>query len=214
MHLTQNQFDQKFKDNQLRLAFIGMSNVGKSFRAKELVKEKNFACKSIDDDICKNIGIEESSEKLAEWLGFPYDVNFSQKQEEYLQSENSLTKKVEIAQNNNFVLDTTGSVIYSTQETQQFLKDNFLIINFEVPDNLLDLMLETYFAKPKPIIWGDVFNQKEGELNTDALKRCYPELLALRTKKYQALADISINFFKEDTILHENFWNLLRNSIK
>ena len=34
--LTQKEFDAHIADNSLRVAFVGMSNVGKSFRSKVL----------------------------------------------------------------------------------------------------------------------------------------------------------------------------------
>lgn len=213
MLLTKNQFDKKFKNNELKLAFIGMSNIGKSFRAKELETSKNFFCKSIDDDICKEIGIEENIEKLAAWLGFPFDAEFEKKQNQYLKIENYLTKNIIIPDNRNVVIDTTGSSIYLSAETHQFLKNNFLVIHFKVPENFLDKMIKKYFELPKAIIWGDLFNKSEEETNKEALKRCYPKLLEFRTKKYQELADISINFFRDEPMTHNEFWETLRTNL-
>jgi len=213
MLLTQNQFDQKFKDNKLRLAFIGMSNIGKSFRAQELKKEKNFSYISIDDGINKELNFK-TEEDTAKWLGFPYKNTFKERQKKYLQLEDLLTRNINIPQNNNFIADTTGSAIYLSNETHKFLKDNFLIIHFEIPQNLLNAMIEKYFSRPKPIIWGNICNKQENETDEETLKRCYPKLLDFRTKKYQALADISIDCFRKNPMSHQDFWEVLRGSLK
>jgi len=213
MLLNKNQFDQKFKNNKLRLAFIGMSNIGKSFRSEELKKEKGFLCKSIDDDINKKLN-HKTEEDTAKWLNFPYSAGFAKRQKKYLQIEDSLTKKIQIPKNKNFLLDTTGSAIYLDKTTHEFLQNNFFIIHFEVPNNLLNKIMGEYFARPKPIIWGDIFDQKKDESKIDSLKRCYPKLLAFRSKKYRVLADISINFFRESPMPHQEFWELLRSSLK
>ena len=213
MPLTRSRFEQKFKDNKLRLAFIGMSNIGKSFRSKELSNDKDFVISSIDEGICEKINIKEEKD-LGEWFGYPYEKDFSLKQKKYLEIEDSLTKGVQIPQNENFILDTTGSVIYLPEVTHKFLKDNFFIIHFEVPSENIKKMIEEYCAEPKSVVWGDIFNQKENESDAEALKRCYPELLAFRTEKYRALADISINFFREDPMTNEEFLQSLKSSLK
>ena len=83
MLFSRSEFDQRFKANQLRLAFIGMSNIGKSYRCEELNKEKNFACAKIDKKICQALGFEDSEEDLAKCLGFPYDERFKKNQKKY-----------------------------------------------------------------------------------------------------------------------------------
>ena len=213
MILTLSQFNQKFQNNELRLAFIGMSNIGKSMHSKGLINEKQFICKSIDDDINQKLNLK-TEEETAQWLGFPFNANFNQRQTEYLTAEDYFTNEVQIPQNENFLLDTTGSVVYTSEPTQQFLKENFLIIHFTVPDNLCNEMMAKYFAQPKPIIWGNSFDKKNDETNEEALKKCYPQLLEFRTKKYQTLANISIDCFRDVPMSHSEFWDLIKRSLK
>lgn len=47
---------------------------------------------------------------------------------------------------------------------------------------------------PKPVVWGQSFNKKEGESDHDALVRCYPELLEFRARRYANLADITLPY--------------------
>ena len=42
MQLTTAEFKKKLKNQSLGLGLIGMSNIGKSFRAKQLADEKKF----------------------------------------------------------------------------------------------------------------------------------------------------------------------------
>jgi shikimate kinase len=54
-------------------------------------------------------------------------------------------------------------------------------------------MFEMYIAEPKPVIWGDVFTQKDGETTNQALARSYPELLARRSVIYKQMAHVAVS---------------------
>ena len=159
MLLSKSEFEKNLKNKNLRLAFIGMSNVGKSFRARQLVNKKKFLKKSIDKEISRKLKIKNEKE-MAKWLGHPWEPQFETNQKKYLDAENTLTKNMNFPKNNNFVLDTTGSVIYLESETLKFLKENFLIIYLKVPSNLRKNLINLFFNKPKPLIWGNIFKKK------------------------------------------------------
>lgn len=214
MLLTRSQFNQKFKANQLRLAFVGMSNIGKSARSRGLAEEKRFEKASIDKKIAQKLGLK-NEEDIANWLGMPYDEGFLAKQKEYLNLENKLTLNAKIPENKNFILDTTGSVIYLEPSVLAFLKKNFLIIHFKAPQAILAKMIEKFFSQPKPLVWGDKFSVcKKEETTEDALKKCYPKLLNFREKKYQQLADISLDTFRDIPMSNTEFWEVLVSNIE
>lgn len=211
MLLSQKELNQKLKANQLRLAFIGMSNIGKSMRSLQLEQNKNFSRYSVDNGIIKKLNLKTEQE-LGRWLGFPYEPQFQANQKKYLELEEELTLKA--ANNktqNNFILDTTGSVIYLSQRTLEQLKNNFLIIHFQVPKNIIQKKLAKYCQEPTSLIWGDLFEKEKlkQETNQEALKRLYPVLLAEREKKYRQLADISIDFFRDEALSLDDFWKVL-----
>ncbi len=213
MIITKSEFKKKLKNNELNIAFIGMSNIGKSYRTKELEKKRNFSIYTVDTYIGDALGGMTELD-MAEWFGFPYEKRFQPNQKIYLEAEEKLTKEAIIPKNQNFALDTTGSVIYLSKNAHNFLKENFLIVHLETPDNSKKEMLKNFFKKPKPLVWGDSFNQKKNESTDEALRRCYPELLEYRTKKYYDLADISVSIFEpEKPKPHEYFWNLLLSNL-
>ena len=56
----------------------------------------------------------------------------------------------------------------------------------------LQILIDRYFAHPKPTIWGDKFHKIDGMSDTESLLACYPEMLATRANLYAQLADITI----------------------
>jgi len=198
---TQAEFDQALKEKTLRIAFIGMSNCGKSFRSFQLRDEYGFDMVSVDEEIEKRIEPEltalgyQGIQGMAEWMGFPFDERNRKNEQRYLDIEDDVTANVKFPLSPakaNCTLDTTGSVIYLSQSTLEKLKHSYLIVHLEASDDILDIMTENYFTMPKPVVWGTAFNQKEGENGMDALRRCYPGLLRLRREKYNQLAHVVI----------------------
>jgi len=213
MKLTRAQFDDKFKNNQLHLAFVGMSNIGKSFWTAQLTSNMNFSFWDVDNEMWKIQGFA-TWEEAAKWMGYPFAPQYPRTQQEYLDMEKKLTI-CQIPDNKNFVLDTTGSVIYHDAEVLNFLKEKFLIIDFDASQSMLKMMAEEFFIKPKTIVWGDNFNQQEDEENIDSLRRCYPELLKYRIGKYRELADVIIpgEVTRSPDLSLDRFWEILRLSL-
>ncbi|KAA8492918.1 hypothetical protein FVE85_9190 [Porphyridium purpureum] len=192
-------FDHALNQGSLRLAFVGMSNCGKSFRTSQLEQQAQFSRLSVDEEIEKVVEPELRAlgyagiEGMAEWMGYPYDPQNAANVARYLDIEDSITANAQpTVPAKNFCLDTTGSVIYLPQPTLQRLRDEFLVVHLEASDDMLDEMTENYFATPKPVVWGDAFKQRDGQSGIDALRECYPNLLQQRRKLYRALAHVNL----------------------
>lgn len=191
MLLTRQEFAKRRENNTLHIAFIGMSNTGKSFRSDQLHNFKNFEYVHVDDEIEKELGLQSMAE-MADWMGYPFDERYEKRAIEYLHLETKHTVQTNINPNKKFVLDTTGSVIYLNSETHKYLQKNFLCISFDIQAERVEKMTTLFFKEPKSVYWGNSFSQNKNEDNIDAIKRCYPQLLEDRKNKYRELADVII----------------------
>ncbi len=190
--LTQAEFDAHIAKRTLCLAFVGMSNVGKSYRSKVLRDESDFMWYDVDGEILKEFGFKTLDE-ISQWLGYPSSEGYVEREKQYLECENVHTKVDFLdAIGKNLVFDTTGSVIYLPASTHAWLRDNCLMVNLVADENSVGHMTEKFFEYPKPVAWAGLFVSKEGESDTETLKRCYPHLLSHRLKKYRELANIHI----------------------
>lgn len=204
MDLNAKHFQHLVKNDQAIITLIGMSNIGKTTWAKKLATEAQFA--HIDFDYLISQKLQKELEKdhyditdLANWLGQPYEARFPLREEKIKQLEKEVAEEVlnrldRETQNENIILDTPGSIIYTGEETCMSIKQHSLIIYIQATPEMLDGMLKSYFDCPKPIIWNNVFEKHSGEDNLTALKRCYPKLLQSRHELYQKYADIVIPY--------------------
>jgi hypothetical protein len=126
------------------------------------------------------------------WMGYPYENKYTENEKSYLALEIEKTALNLQNQTGNLVVDTTGSVINLPKEIHEWLETNFLIVSFDVSHSMIEDMMGEFFRSPKTVVWGSAFNQKEGEQGMDALRRCYPDLLEDRIKRYRNLTDITI----------------------
>lgn len=191
MIITQEEFMRRFREGNLHIAFVGMSNIGKSFRSKQLKEKMGFERRSIDHEIGDVLGLT-SMNQISKWMGYPFDPQYKKAEKEYLALEEKLTKKPP-QKGKNTILDSTGSIIYTSPELLKYIQKKYLVIYLSCPDSLTEKMIGSFFRRIKPVIWGDMFQKKEGETNEEALKRCYPKLLKYRSKKYESLGDITIH---------------------
>ncbi|MBI4196270.1 MAG: hypothetical protein HY539_00450 [Deltaproteobacteria bacterium] len=192
MKLTRLEFEQRIENGALPLLLIGMSNVGKSFRARQLRDEKGFGMVSIDEEIEKKLGLA-GLEALASWMGFPHQGGYAPKEKVYLQTEQAMMQNLELPQGKNFVVDSTGSLIYLGNKILETLKGNYLIVHLEVVESMIPLMTDKFFTRPKPVVWGGMFERRPKEAVEVAYRRCYPEWLQFRLGKYKQLADVSVS---------------------
>jgi len=214
MLLTRTEFDEKYKKGDLKIAIVGMSNIGKSHRSRQMAKKKGFERVCVDDTIGHELGFEDET-RLAHWLNYPYNEGFLERQSQYLEREGRITKKYAEEVRGNCLLDTTGSVIYIDPSIHDFLQENFLIIGLDAAESMIEVMMEEFFVHPKALIWNDIFSQKKGENEIEALRRCYPKLLRDRMKKYCQLSDILIpgELSRSPEISGDRFWEILRNAL-
>lgn len=190
--LTQNEYSRHINNGTLRLAFIGMSNAGKSYRSRVLRDECGFMWYHVDGEIQKTLGFE-TMEEISEWLGYPTSSTYIERERKYLDAEGQHTMIEALdTGKKNLVSDTTGSVIYLKAHTHNWLEENCLMVNIQVDERAISELIKNFFEKPKPVVWQGFFEQKENETEREALERCYPKLLSSRLEKYRAMAHINI----------------------
>ena len=189
--------------------FIGMSGSGKSYWSKKF-QEEGYKIYPIDDLISEKIVnlIQESGDEnvkyektkvgdLARWMGFPGDKRYKTNSKKYLKLESKITLdslKRALQNTENAIIDTTGSVIYTDKKTQNALIKNSKIVFLNTPEKNLKEMFKIFCAVPKPIIWGDIYKAQRGEKEDKTLARCYKLLLNSRIKKYEKLANKTLDF--------------------
>ncbi|MEM6260134.1 MAG: hypothetical protein AAGI37_17805 [Planctomycetota bacterium] len=191
----------------MKLSFIGMSGVGKSYWAKQLAQAGwyDLDCDSMiamrmAEIICVGPG-EEPVHALGQWMGMPWIDSFADREEQYLKLERQVTSTaIQVANDRTedtsekVVIDTTGSVIYTGDERLDQLKQSTRVVYFDVPYDVRQSMVELYLREPKPVLWQGIYQPIPGESQDDALARCYAELLADRAECYRALADVVIDY--------------------
>ncbi len=193
------------------ITFIGLSGCGKSYLSERLAEERGFKNVCCDDLIEAKLeqflkdGGYQNIEGVAKWMGFPYEPSFDNNQKLYLQKEEEVMHEVlEMLGSDgwglqqDYVIDTTGSVIYLSEEILKGIKQRSRIIYLGIPDSELEFMFQQYLKEPKPVIWNDVFKPLPGESNEEALKRCYPLLIKQRTETYYKYADVTMVIDREN----------------
>jgi len=140
---------------------------------------------------------------LGEWMGFPYEKNYTSRESQYLACEKKVvTEIIEHLERNDdspgesVVVDTTGSVIYAGDDIVSKLRRLTTFVYFPVPSEVQAQMLKQYVATPRPVLWRELFRKSSEETNEQALARCYPDLLRSREALYQRYADVSIDYYK------------------
>ncbi|MBL4854596.1 MAG: hypothetical protein JKY25_10205 [Robiginitomaculum sp.] len=191
MLLSGAEFDERLASGELRIALIGMSNIGKSYTARRIAKACDFTHYDVDAFIQERMG-NPSMEAMAKWMGQPYEAGYAQRAAEYLELETELT----LAANHkdaNQVLDTTGSVVHIDDDALKVIKNNSLIIYIQASLDDIDMLTKRFFKYPKPTIWGDVFRPSDGLSNKQLIQLRYPQLLNARAGLYEMMADITIS---------------------
>lgn len=193
--LSKEEFVSHYMAGTLRLVFVGMSNTGKSRRAKELMRTVGFFMYSVDELIAKELGLKNIGE-VGEWLGHPDSEGYAEREKEYLRLEDKYTRlesiEAIIPKGKNLVFDTTGSVAHLPQETRDWLSDNCLVVYLTLEKSNMGKIIDLFFRVTKPLIWGEFFSIQNGESRDDALRRCYLDLLAFRAKKYADMANVEV----------------------
>lgn len=191
----------------MRLSLTGMSGSGKSYWSSRLA-EIGFRRYCCDDLIAAKLASELKSTTgrpmdLGEWMGFPFDPHYAEREAMYLAWEiqvvNEILDELEHRSGDareRIVIDTTGSVIYTGEETLTRLRRNTTVAHISTPPEVQRLALDAYIEAPRPVLWHGFFNRDTHESNREALARCYPVLLSSRERLYRAYADVTIDYQK------------------
>jgi len=188
--LSAAEFDSRKAQGQLRIALIGMSNIGKSYTAKRITKADGFESYDVDAQIQAKLG-KTSMGAMADWMGHPFTDGYGERSVEYLRLEAEISLAASQGKDN-LILDTTGSVIHIPNEDIISINSNYLIVYIKASEADLETLVDRYFKYPKPTIWGDCYHKVDGKSDLDSLLACYPNLLTLRARLYTKFADITI----------------------
>jgi shikimate kinase len=191
----------------MRLSLIGMAGSGKSYWSIRLAEHgfRRFCC---DDLIAAKLAPEltmpdGTTVKVGEWMGFPYRPQYKERESKYLSCEIEVLAEIldylDSCENNtdeNIVVDTTGSVIYTGEEILKKLRQYTTVVYLSIPPEVQERLLKAYISKPHPMLWRDVFTKESNETPEEALARCYPELVFARQRLYEQYADVTLDYYR------------------
>ncbi len=193
----------------IKLSLIGMSGAGKSHWAQKLAAA-GFRVISIDDRIEKKLAPELAAGGyrgiggVAAWMGWPDDPAYREREKKYLecevQSMGEALDEIQASGEEGTVLDTTGSVAYTGEEICRRMQSLTSVVYLEASPAEEEVLIARYLSDPKPVLWGDQFDQRSGESTQDAIARCYPRLIAHRKKYYERYAHRAVSM--------ERLWKL------
>ena len=209
MNLSQAAFDQMYDDGRLKIALIGMSNIGKSYSALRLAADFDFTLIEVDKLIWEDLG-ESSMEDFAAWQGQPFSDGYAAREKVSIGLETQATRRSLQTQVRNPLLDTTGSVIYTEPSVLRTLKAEWYTVYIKAADVHLERLKSQYFAQPKPLAWAGHFRKIDGLSDSESLLECYPDLLAARAEQYQALADHTVSSAAILTDSNDDLFKLIR----
>ncbi|MGA3113399.1 MAG: hypothetical protein ABSF90_03090 [Syntrophobacteraceae bacterium] len=193
------------------ISIIGMSGSGKSYWSEKLARH-GFRRFCLDALITQKLDgklrrEDQSLLTLGEWMGFPFQDGYQEREELYLSTERQLMAEILgwieenacVDSDENVVLDTTGSVIYTGENLLESLRSLTTIVYFPVPAVIREAMLRQYLSNPRPVLWRGFFNIEPGETVEEALFRSYNALLDSREVAYRELAGIEIDYFTRNS---------------
>lgn len=191
MKLSRAEFDVRYRAGALKVAFVGMSNIGKSYTAMRLATTYDFSLIEVDKIIWENLG-HDSMEAFAAWQGHPYTDGYNEREKHSISLETEATRKALKTERRNPMIDTTGSVIYTDRDVLEKLTHNFYVVYIEAMDEHLERLKAQYFKQPKPLVWAGHYEKLDGLDETESILKCYSKLLDSRGKAYAALADVTL----------------------
>ncbi|MDB2437545.1 hypothetical protein N9W89_02425 [Hellea sp.] len=191
MKLSRKEFEARYEQGRLKLAFIGMSNIGKSYTAMRLATAYDFNLIEVDKIIWENLG-HDSIDAFAQWQGHPYTEGYGERETQSIALETLATKKALQTKRRNPIIDTTGSVIYTDEAVLKTLKNNFYVVYIEAMEDHIERLKAQYFKQPKPLVWAGHYEKLDGKTETQSILECYPKLLASRGEAYEKLADVTL----------------------
>ena len=166
---------------------------------------RRFCC---DDLIAAELAPELSRPdgtimSLGEWMGFPYESWYEEKEAKYLGCEIEVLRRIlehlehpESIPDKDLVIDTTGSVIYTGENILAGLRRHTTVVHIATPPAVQEQMLKAYVANQRPVLWRSLFSKQPNETNEEALARCYPGLLLARERLYERYSDVTIDYYQ------------------
>jgi shikimate kinase len=196
------------KEKRSRLALVGMSGSGKSFWTKKLAAAgwRSVCCDDlIEQRLAPRLaaGGYSGINGVAAWMGWPNSVTYEQREAEYLAEEIAVmddflsnfereTSGLEKGSGTPIVLDTTGSVIYAQNNILMRLRRQMTVVHLVNTEAEQRILVERYLNDPKPVLWRGTFHVKDQETPRETVARCYPLLIAARSKSYETLAHCAV----------------------
>lgn len=191
MKLSAKNFLKAHDERTLKLAFVGMSNIGKTVTAKRFAKHYKYKLVEVDKLIWKRLG-HDNMEEFADWQGHPYEEGYSEREALSIEMEAHATENAMKKAKGATVLDTTGSVIYISPTLRRQIKEQFYVVHIKAEPSDLERLKWDYFENPKPLIWGRQYRPKENLTDRENIFECYPRLLMSRAKEYAPMADATV----------------------
>ncbi|MFP3869897.1 MAG: shikimate kinase [Syntrophobacteria bacterium] len=188
----------------MRLSLIGMAGAGKSYWSMKLAAHgfTRFCC---DDLIAEMLSPQltlpdGTAMELGEWMGFPSEPGYRERESEYLACEvRALTEVLDFLEDpekdfgKDIVVDTTGSVIYTGDRIFKRLRRTTTVVYLSTPPELLGQMLRAYLARPGPMLWQGIFSKEPEQSNQEAVAHCYPKLFFARKRLYERYAHLTLD---------------------
>lgn len=190
------------------ISLMGMSGCGKSYLTRRLRDELGFRTFDCDAIIAKRLGEATGNSHfavvgdVAGWMGQPWTPGYTDRARFYLDFEAAVLTELldELASESRdergahpgAVIDTTGSLIYTSEELVQRLRRESHLVYLEVIPSGLQHLVSQYFSDPKPVIWGPSFSQRHDETPEVAVERSYVELLGYRSAEYRRYAELIV----------------------
>ena len=193
MKLSPLEVKQRYNKGQLKIALIGMSNIGKSHFAVRLSREFEFKSIEVDAVIQSKLG-KSSMDDHAKWLGQPYSEGYAARETEAMKLETAATQEAMdlCLKDGNHILDAPGSVIYVDEPVLNRLKETFWLVYIEASEDDIDRLKELYISSPKPLIWKYNFDRSLGRTEHLSVMASYSGLLKSRATTYRQIADITL----------------------
>ena len=191
----------------MRVSLIGMAGSGKSYWSLKLA-EHGFTRFCCDELIAEKLAPELAGSgsramTAGEWMGFPYEAGYEEREDRYLALEREVMAEIstyleehENNPNENIVVDTTGSVIYTGIENLARLRLSTMVVYLSIAAEVRQQLLKDYISNPHPMLWRRVFHKEPHETNREALALCYPTLVHQRERLYEQLSDVTIDYYR------------------
>lgn len=193
MKLSPKEVQARYKNRQLKIALIGMSNIGKSHLATRLTEQFDFSSIEVDAVIQSHLGKSNMNDH-ASWLGQPYSEDYAARERDAIALETRATSDAvdQCLEGGNVVLDAPGSVIYVDNSVLKRVKTEFWNLYIEASKSDIERLKQLYFTHPKPLIWNNTYNPSLAENPDDAVIASYDSLLDQRAEIYNRMADFTV----------------------